>query len=438
MKEDHQQGLGAMLNSDITGGVQEEDHERQQSRTAGSSTTTGSSRHTTSITKIGGQGKKKQSNASTSQPKNKRKTFPSRLYDMVNNAKDQGYDHVVSWTEDGRGFLLKDIPLLEKQILPQCFGHSRIRSFSRQLCYWMFGRVIKGADSSGVYEHPGFVRGKRALLSTIIRQKFKGVSIKRSGIYINLKQTATVQARSQAVSTLQQAELNCMQELVTRNCALAHEHSSRSATPTTTTTITTPPPVMPRRVSEYQDLPYTHSLGAEQQGAKSDEQQSPSNLFVVHSPSTGHESRSTPRRIFNTSSTMMNEDSDIVPFEGRHFHAVLEGAEGVNPPPRSHYKTLKPTTPSTQQHHHNPITTTTCDNATLNTRYFGTVGLMHIDQEPEEPELPWASNTRTTNEVQQTQNVDVYYRYGCASPVEEHYSPLKDCFDNDLTDFAAV
>jgi hypothetical protein len=438
----NQQGFGAMLNSDITAGVQE-DHERQQSKTADSSMT-GSSMHMTCTTKIGGQGKKKKSNASTSQPTKKRKTFPSRLYDMVNDAKDQGYDHIVSWTEDGRGFLLKDIPLLEEQILPQYFGHIKFRSFSRQLCYWTFERTTIGADSSGAYEHPGFVRGKRALLSLITRQKFKGVSMKRNGIYINLKQTVIKEARSQAVSTLQQVELECMQELVTRNLALANEHSSRSAT-STDLTIATIPPTMPRRVSEdlpnmakesknYQDLGNTHLLGDEQQDAASEQQWSPSNFFVVHSPFTNHESRLTPRRILNTASAA-DSSTFPLPFEGRYFHDVLEGAKGANTP-RSHYETLIPTTPSTQQHHHNLITTPPCDHTTLATREFAATGLM-MPAIPGKLELPWASNTRIRNEVvPHTPNVEDV-DYDCAL-VEGHYSPLKATFDDYIANFAAV
>ena len=225
------QGLNEFLSS-VTGIMIRDNQEEPQS--GGTAKTINCEKPTInkrkSTTKIQRQDKKSKGikASTTSKAKSTRKIFPVKLYDMVDKAKEQGYEHIVSWTDDGKRFVLKDIALLEKQILPQYFGHSKMRSLSRQLCYWMFERTSRGGSDGGdIYQHPGFVRGHRALISTINRQKFKGVSIKRNGVCINLKGTASVEHRAQAMSTLKKAELNYVKELVARNLALEEiEHTT--------------------------------------------------------------------------------------------------------------------------------------------------------------------------------------------------------------------
>ena len=286
----------------------------------------------------------------------KRKTFPSRLYNLVDNAESEGYDHIISWTEDGRAFILKDITLLEEIVLPKHFGHRKIRSLKRQLSYWMFERVSSDAHK---YHHPGFIQGKRYLLTTIIRQKFKGVSIKRKGISINLRTTVSVKNKDDAVTALKVADLFCsMQELIaTRNLALAH---CQSVVPVKAPIPSSNSVQPPRRMNEEFQGQYgcfekvlDDAYQTQDEGALKFHQDSTSMLacgvtaysnpsggdnnvavlsdelcdtplqFVTHPRfMESQEPRSTQFGDFQTGSNTTASDPALVPFEGRYFHTI--------------------------------------------------------------------------------------------------------------------
>lgn len=220
--------------------------------------------------KLSRAGRKKKASTATKRGSNKkttqRYTFPLKVYDMVDNAERECYDHIISWTGDGKGLIVKDVNRFESHVLPKFFGHNRIRSFTRQLSYWSFTRVTNDSQSSKevIFQHPGFVRGERCLLSTIARQKSKGFALKRSGVCINLRHSSTKEVQD-AVSALQEAELNYMEEIVKKNAlgppskTTTATHDTKQAettneveptqkadaTPAHPTTITAPP----RRVS---------------------------------------------------------------------------------------------------------------------------------------------------------------------------------------------
>jgi hypothetical protein len=306
---------------------------------------TTSTKETATNLKTSDKGDEKLEQAPVRKP-NKRYIFPIRLFDMVENAKEQGYDHIVSWTEDGKAFVLKDIPVFEKEILPKYFGHSRMRSFSRQLCYWAFERIISKGPKNGAYEHVGFVTGNRSLLSSIKRHKFKGCAMKMSGVYINLKQTISVEALDQAVSILQQAELNCMHEVVTRN--LLRDTSSQEGLEVkplnNTRLITFPRSVSCELSKKEQDIFFASDDDEKMVESKSHQDQdsdqrrpqkelSPNTDFSLldePAPSTRNEEPhlieggggSPPYLTHIEQATMFEDTTGVVPFEGRFFHDV--------------------------------------------------------------------------------------------------------------------
>ena len=56
-------------------------------------------------------------------------------------------DHVVSWSEDGRGFIIKQIDLFSQNILPQYFKHKNYSSFVRQVSLQLFSWICMGSTS---------------------------------------------------------------------------------------------------------------------------------------------------------------------------------------------------------------------------------------------------------------------------------------------------
>jgi hypothetical protein len=152
--------------------------------------------------------------------KKERYAFPEKLYDLMEEAVSKGQDHIIAWANNGKGLLVKEVSQFENELLSKHFGHSNIRSFTRQLSYWGFKRAVT-YTACGVHEfmHPNFARGQKSLVQTIVRTQKKGDGIKRGGVYINLRHT-TAENNSQQedlASTIKEEQLKCMQELVTRN-----------------------------------------------------------------------------------------------------------------------------------------------------------------------------------------------------------------------------
>ena len=85
--------------------------------------------------------------------------FPTRLYDLLENANAAGYAHVISWYEDGTSFRIHTS--CETEIVP--ILKQRYKSFLRQLQMYGFERQWKGS-LKGIYRHPLFVRQQRAVL----------------------------------------------------------------------------------------------------------------------------------------------------------------------------------------------------------------------------------------------------------------------------------
>jgi hypothetical protein len=100
--------------------------------------------------------------------KTKRKrppVFPQKLYNLLENAEIEGYDHLIRWSPDGKSFKIhdngKDTAIVA--ILKQNFNQTRFKSFLRQLQLYGFERQFTG-ESRGECSHPMFVRGRKELL----------------------------------------------------------------------------------------------------------------------------------------------------------------------------------------------------------------------------------------------------------------------------------
>jgi hypothetical protein len=92
-------------------------------------------------------------------------SFPTTLHEMLDNAEDYGYDHIISWMPDGKSFKIHD-DTDDKlgSILSRYYKATKARSFARQLQIYGFDRVCRGPQK-GLCKHILFQKGKRNLLA---------------------------------------------------------------------------------------------------------------------------------------------------------------------------------------------------------------------------------------------------------------------------------
>jgi HSF-type DNA-binding len=111
----------------------------------------------------------------------KKSTFPKMLYEMVDDAEDQGYTDVIAWMPHGRSFVIKDKDRFTDEILPRHFGsQNSFASFQRQLNVYGFLRMTKAGPDRKSYYHELFLRGRQDLISIIPRKRKTTARVRRS------------------------------------------------------------------------------------------------------------------------------------------------------------------------------------------------------------------------------------------------------------------
>jgi hypothetical protein len=95
-------------------------------------------------------------------------TFPFKLYDILEDASSEGFEHIVSWMPNGNGFKMHDREQFKKSIIARYFNQIHYKSFIRQLNLYSFNRKERGS-----YFHDFFVRGERFLCGLMERSKIK-------------------------------------------------------------------------------------------------------------------------------------------------------------------------------------------------------------------------------------------------------------------------
>ena len=56
-----------------------------------------------------------------------RTPFPMKLYNLLEDAHAQGFDHVVGWTADGESFVVYDSKTFVSEIAPKYFSISKYK-----------------------------------------------------------------------------------------------------------------------------------------------------------------------------------------------------------------------------------------------------------------------------------------------------------------------
>ncbi|KAG7365658.1 HSF-type DNA-binding protein [Nitzschia inconspicua] len=84
-------------------------------------------------------------------------SFPWRLFFLLNDASSHNFQHIISWTDHGTAFQIKDTSQPLEQILGQYFNTSKYASFRRQLLNYGF---VSASKRERTFLHPNFSRDK--------------------------------------------------------------------------------------------------------------------------------------------------------------------------------------------------------------------------------------------------------------------------------------
>lgn len=90
----------------------------------------------------------------------RKKTFPKKLFTLLEQSDTDGYSHIISWLPYGNAFKIHDEKLFEKYVLNKHF-RSKLESFKRQLYVYGFKKISKRCSNSGAYFHEHFLRSQQ-------------------------------------------------------------------------------------------------------------------------------------------------------------------------------------------------------------------------------------------------------------------------------------
>ncbi|KAL3899716.1 MAG: hypothetical protein SGARI_006400 [Bacillariaceae sp.] len=112
--------------------------------------------------------KSKSSSSLAAVPHRPRARFPLKLRTVLEDAANEGNDHIISWLPDGKAFKVHQPEMFSKVLMKRYFRQSHFRSFTRQLYHYGFERCEAGA-----FHHPLFQRDDEQL-SWSMSRKMKG------------------------------------------------------------------------------------------------------------------------------------------------------------------------------------------------------------------------------------------------------------------------
>jgi len=91
--------------------------------------------------------------------------FPMKLYKMLQDSPEKGWEDIVSWAPDGLSFHVHDADRFMTDVLPAYFNQTKFKSFQRQLNFYGFHRNVKFF----AYSHRYLIRGNQEMCKKIIR-----------------------------------------------------------------------------------------------------------------------------------------------------------------------------------------------------------------------------------------------------------------------------
>ena len=93
--------------------------------------------------------------------------FLIQLYDIL---EDENNENIIHWGEDGKYFVIENMYDFIEKILPKYYNHNNFASFVRQLNKYNFHK-IKTSINENAFQNNQFIKGKKDLISNILRKK---------------------------------------------------------------------------------------------------------------------------------------------------------------------------------------------------------------------------------------------------------------------------
>lgn len=94
--------------------------------------------------------------------------FPMKLYTMLQESEEKGWEDIVRWAPNGLSFFVHDVDRFMKDVLPTYFNQTKFKSFQRQLNFYGFTRNMN-ASLELQYCHRYLIRGNQEMSHKIIR-----------------------------------------------------------------------------------------------------------------------------------------------------------------------------------------------------------------------------------------------------------------------------
>ena len=76
---------------------------------------------------------KKKSSSKCSTMSSSKLPFPFKLYQLLENASERGYEDIVSWADGGRSFKVHQTKLFTETVMKDYFKQTHFKSFTRQV-----------------------------------------------------------------------------------------------------------------------------------------------------------------------------------------------------------------------------------------------------------------------------------------------------------------
>jgi len=93
--------------------------------------------------------------------------FLIQLYEIL---EDENNENIIHWGEDGKYFVIENMYDFIEKILPKYYNHNNFASFVRQLNKYNFHK-IKTSLNENAFQNNQFIKGKKDLISNILRKK---------------------------------------------------------------------------------------------------------------------------------------------------------------------------------------------------------------------------------------------------------------------------
>lgn len=97
-------------------------------------------------------------------------SFPSKLFNMLEEADAEGHSDVVSFQPDGKSFIIHKPDEFAEEVIPKYFRTTRLSSLQRQFGMYGFKRIRTGPDRGSIY-HEFFQRDDKRLIGKITRKR---------------------------------------------------------------------------------------------------------------------------------------------------------------------------------------------------------------------------------------------------------------------------